>query len=121
MENIIELMVVLYYNSIMQTIQNIDNSIKKNRAVMVYFSSPSCSVCHALKPKLLEALNVNFDGFVVESVDISLTQDIAPHFNVYAIPTVIVFLDGSEFLRKSRHMSVDSVISEIKIPYEIMT
>ena len=105
----------------MQTIEKIQNSIKENLAVMVYFSAPTCNVCHALKPKLLEALDNNFKEFVVESVDISVEEDIPPHFGVFAIPTVLIFLDGKEFLRKSRHMSVDEVIREIKRPYEIMT
>ena len=105
----------------MQTIENIHNIIKENIAVMVYFSAPTCNVCHALKPKLLEALEDNFKEFEVASVDISVEEDIAPHFGVFAIPTVLVFLDGKEFLRKSRHMSVGEVINEIKRPYEIMT
>jgi len=105
----------------MQTIENINNIIKENLAVMIYFSSPTCNVCHALKPKLLQALDANFEDFKVENVDISLTEDIAPFFNVYAIPTILIFLDGKEFLRKSRHMSVDEVIREIKRPYKIMT
>lgn len=105
----------------MQTIENIENTIKENLATMVYFSAPTCNVCHALKPKLLEALDANFKEFKIESVDISVEEDIAPHFGVFAIPTVLVFLDGKEFLRKSRHMSVDEVISKIKRPYEIMT
>jgi thioredoxin-like negative regulator of GroEL len=105
----------------MNTIENIEQSIRENLAVMVYFSAPTCNVCHALKPKLMEALEENFKEFVVESVDISVEEDIAPHFDVYAIPTVLVFLDGKEFLRKSRHMSVSEVISEIQRPYEIMT
>ena len=105
----------------MQTIENIEKSIKENLAVMVYFSAPTCNVCHALKPKLLEALDANFKEFVVESVDISVEEDIAPHFGVFAIPTVLIFLDGKEFLRKSRHMSVDEVMREIERPYSIMT
>ena len=105
----------------MQTIENIENTIKENIAVMVYFSAPTCNVCHALKPKLLEALDENFKEFKVESVDISVDEDISPHFGVFAIPTVLIFLDGKEFLRKSRHMSVSEVIDEIKRPYEIMT
>ena len=105
----------------MQTIQNIEKTIQENLAVMVYFSAPTCNVCHALKPKLLEALEDNFSDFKVESVDISVEEDIAPHFGVFAIPTVLIFLDGKEFLRKSRHMSVGEVINEIKRPYEIMT
>jgi len=105
----------------MNSIQNIEKSIKENLAVMVYFSAPTCNVCHSLKPKLMEALDANFKEFVVERVDISVEEDIAPHFGVFAIPTVLVYLDGKEFLRKSRHMSVSDVISEIKRPYEIMT
>jgi thioredoxin-like negative regulator of GroEL len=105
----------------MQTIQMIENIIKENLAVMVYFSAPTCNVCHALKPKLLEAIEKNFDKFEIVSVDISLSSDVAAHFSVFAIPTVLVFLDGKEFLRKSRHMSVDEVVREIKRPYDIMT
>ena len=104
----------------MQTIQNINNTIKENLAVMVYFSAPTCNVCHALKPKLLEALEANFKEFKVESVDISVEEDIAPHFGVFSIPTVLIFLDCKEFLRKSRHMSVSEVIKKIQRPYEIM-
>ena len=105
----------------MNTIENIEQSIKENTAVMVYFSAPTCNVCHSLKPKLLEALDTNFKEFVVESVDISVEEDIAPHFGVYAIPTVLIYLDGKEFLRKSRHMSVSEIMSEIERPYKIMT
>ena len=105
----------------MNTIENIEKSIKENLAVMVYFSAPTCNVCHALKPKLLDALDKNFGEFVVESIDISVEEEIAPHFGVFAIPTVLIFLDGKEFLRKSRHMSVDEVMREIERPYRIMT
>ena len=105
----------------MQTIENINNIIKENLAVMVYFSAPTCNVCHALKPKLLEAIDKNFKEFEIVSVDVSVEQDVSAHFGVFAIPTVLIFLDGREFLRKSRHMSVDEVVREIKRPYEIMT
>jgi len=105
----------------MQTIKNIEKTIKENLAVMLYFSAPTCNVCHALKPKLLEAIDANFKEFKIVSVDVSVEQETAAHFNVFAIPTVLIFLDGREFLRKSRHMSVDEVIREIQRPYEIMT
>ena len=105
----------------MQTIQTIENTIKESLAVMVYFSAPTCNVCHALKPKLIDALDKNFKEFKVEIVDISIKEDIAPHFGVFTAPTVLIFLDGKEFLRKSRNMSVDEVIREIKRPYDIMT
>lgn len=88
---------------------------------MLYFSAPTCNVCHALKPKLFDAIQSNFETFEIVSIDTSLSQDIAAHFSVFSIPTVLVFLDGREFLRKSRHMSVDEVVREIERPYAIMT
>ncbi|OHD98774.1 MAG: thiol reductase thioredoxin [Sulfurimonas sp. RIFCSPHIGHO2_12_FULL_36_9] len=104
----------------MQNIEDIKKIIDENLAVMLYFSAPTCNVCHALKPKLLEAIECNFKEFEVLSIDTSLEQESAAYFSVFAIPTVLVFLDGKEFLRKSRHMSVDEVVLEIKRPYEIM-
>jgi thioredoxin-like negative regulator of GroEL len=104
----------------MNTIETIQSTLKNSPAVMLYFSAPTCNVCHALKPKLLSAINSNFKTFEIISIDISETPEIAAHFSVFAIPTVLVYLDSQEFLRKSRHMSIDEVIMQIKRPYEIM-
>lgn len=104
----------------MQTIEEIHKSIKENPAVMLYFSAPTCNVCHALKPKLIEAIESNFKTFEIVSIDTSVDQETAAHFGVFAIPAVLVFLDGREFLRKSRHMSVDEVVREIERPYTMM-
>jgi len=87
---------------------------------MLYFSAPTCNVCHALKPKLFEAVETQFDTFEIISVDISENPEIASHYSVFAIPTLVVFLGGREFLRKSRHMSVGEVIESIRRPYDIM-
>ncbi len=104
----------------MQTIESINEIIKNNVAVMLYFSAPTCNVCHALKPKLLAGIEDNFKEFEIISVDVSVEMEVAAHFSVFAIPTVLIFLDGREYVRKSRHMSVDAVIDEIRRPYEMM-
>ncbi len=105
----------------MNTINSIEKTIKENIAVILYFSTPTCSVCYALKPKLLDAIEKNFKEFKTISIDLSVEQDIAAHYSVFAVPTVLIFLDGREFVRKSRHMSIDEVITKIKRPYGIMT
>ncbi|MDD5401619.1 MAG: thioredoxin family protein [Sulfurimonas sp.] len=104
----------------MQRVEEIRKNIEENRAVMLYFSAPSCNVCHALKPKLVDALHSNFREMKIISIDVSVEQELAASFSVFAIPTVLIFLDSREFLRKSRHMSVDEVVKEIKRPYDIM-
>jgi thioredoxin 1 len=105
----------------MQTLESIEQTIRNNLAVMLYFSAPTCNVCKALKPKLVHAIETNFDTFEIVSVDVSETPDISSRYSVFAIPTVLIFLDGREFLRKSRHMSIGEVVDAIRRPYEIMT
>ena len=102
------------------TIEKVQETIQQKPAVALYFSAPTCNVCHALKPKLFAALEENFKELEILSIDVSEDQVIAAHFSVFAIPTLLVFFDGREFLRKSRHMSVDEVVAEIARPYEIM-
>jgi len=104
----------------MQTLDTINQTLQTNDAVMLYFSAPTCNVCHALKPKLVEAITDQFPTFVIESIDISQTPEIASHFSVFAIPTVLIFFQGREFLRKSRHMSVGEVVEDIRRPYTLM-
>ncbi len=104
----------------MLSLDSIHHTLNTHNAVMLYFSAPACNVCHALKPKLVAAITTHFDTFEICSVDVSEQPEIAAHFNVFAIPTVLIFLGGQEFLRKSRHMSVDEVIQQIERPYGIM-
>lgn len=105
----------------MITIEAIEQRLQSELAVALYFSAPTCNVCHALKPKLLSAFEENFPQLQVISIDISESPEIASHFSVFTIPTLLVYLDGREFLRKSRHMSVGEVVQEIKRPYDMMT
>lgn len=104
----------------MQTLETINQTLQSKDAVMLYFSAPTCNVCHALKPKLTEAIIDEFPTFVIESIDISETPEIASHFTVFTIPTVLIFFQGREFLRKSRHMSVGEVVEDIRRPYNLM-
>ena len=99
---------------------SIQEILEQKLAVALYFSAPTCNVCHALKPKLFDALKKSFCELEIISVDISKEQETAAYFNVFSIPTLLVFLQGREFLRKSRHMSVDEVVSAIARPYAIM-
>lgn len=100
--------------------KNIQNLLDTNDTVMLYFSAPTCGVCQVLKPKLTDAMVQNFSDIIIESIDISTDPDIGAHFSVFTIPTVLIFLQGREYVRKSRHMSVDEVVRELERPYQMM-
>ena len=107
-----------------ETLNNLDElntKLKNDLALVVYFSSPSCNVCHVLRPKLMEALEKEYPTVGRYHADIALTPEIAAQFQVFSAPTIIVFFEGKEFIRKGRSMSVDGLLQEIKRPFELMT
>jgi len=97
------------------------SALKNNLALVLYFSSPSCAVCHDLRPKVMKALEENFPSIARYHADIALTPEIAAEFQVFSAPSIIVFFEGKEFIRKGRAVSVDGLLQEIKRPYEMMT
>lgn len=102
-------------------LNELNTKLQKETALVIYFSSPSCNVCHVLRPKLMEALEKEFPSIGRYHADVALTPDIAAQFHVFSAPTIIVFFEGKEFIRKGRSMSVDGLLQEIKRPYEIMS
>jgi len=102
-------------------INELNQVLKDNLAVVLYFSSPSCNVCHSLRPKLMQAIENSYPDIEKCHSDISLTPEIAAEFQVFSAPTIIVFFEGKEFIRKGRAVSVDGLLQEIKRPYELMT
>jgi len=103
------------------TLEEIESLIKSELGVLLYFSTPTCNVCHALKPKIIEAFNKNFPEIKQYFIDTSLNPDIPASMGIFSVPTIAVFLDGKEFARESRNVSVGELIKKIARPYEMMT
>lgn len=93
--------------------------LSDNKAVLVYFSNDTCNVCKVLKPKVEKMLSESFPEIPMYYVDTVLTPDISAQHTVFTIPTIVVFFEGREIIRKSRHIGVDQLQSEIERPYSI--
>jgi len=108
-------------NTTLDTLESLHTILREEPAVILYFSSPSCSVCQVLRPKLMQAIEATYPQIGRYHADISLTPEIAAEFQVFSAPTIILFLEGKEFIRKGRSVSIDGLLQEIKRPYELMT
>lgn len=93
--------------------------VRSHGAAAVYFSGPDCHVCTALKPKLLELLDSDFPALTVVEVDCSVAPELAAQLTVFAIPTLIVFFDGAECLRKTRSFSLVELADELQRLYSL--
>ena len=76
----------------------------KNILLLAYFSHDECNVCKVLKPQvkeLAEKYNISF-----EYINVKESPDIAGQFMVFAVPTIILFIEGREGQRYGRHLSL---------------
>lgn len=102
-------------------LEEIKSFIQSQDGVLLYFWGENCAVCDALKPKIQKSFEQNFPKIQQLSINAQTNQEIAAAFNVFSIPTTIVFLAGREFAREGRAVSVAALVEKVKRPYAIMT
>ena len=101
------------------TLEEVKEKVENSPAVMLYFWGDNCAVCDALKPKIKSILDKDFPKVEQIYIDAKNNIDIAANFSVFAIPTTIIFLDGKEFLREGRNVSLASLKSKLQRPYSM--
>lgn len=89
-------------------------------AVLAYFSTETCSVCHVLKPKVDEMVSEAFSKMKMVFIESDRFPELAAQNRVFTAPTVVVFFAGREAIRKSRAFGVDELRSEIQRLYSLM-
>lgn len=99
------------------TIENIKNEIEISDAIMLYFSGKDCGVCNALMPKIKELFSSNFPKIKQKYISVDQYPKISANFCVFTVPTIIIFFEGKEFIKKSRYISIDGLAQEIQRPY----
>ncbi len=98
-------------------IQELQDKIAREKALVLYFSSDSCSVCKVLKPKVEELLRDKFPLILARYVDIEKSPVISGQFRVFTIPTILIFFEGKEQVRFSRNISMHQLEAAIERPY----
>lgn len=94
--------------------------VSASSGIVVYFKNDKCAPCMALRPKVEELLQNDFpkmDFVIVDTVDQPL---LASEFNVFANPTILVFFEGREYIRKSKYIGTGELAQEISRLYEMV-
>jgi len=102
-------------------VEVLNTMIKEEIGVLLYFSGEHCNVCHALRPKFRELFDTEFPQLKQIYLDAEEHRDIATQYNVLSLPTMIVYLDGREFVREGRSVSLHKMTEQLKRPYRMMT
>jgi len=94
--------------------------IQGKDAVLVYFSTEECQVCKVLKPRVADLVESDFPLLGTAYADINRFPGFAAQHRVFTAPTIIVFFEGKEYIRKSRSFSLDELKSDIERIYNRM-
>ena len=99
--------------SVITTLAALQDRIAGEAALLAYFSTPQCRVCESLRPKLALLLDTAFPRMTGVYIDCEVLPEAAAQFQVFAVPTLIVFFDGRETLRKGRGVGIEQLRGEI--------
>ncbi|MDB4583570.1 thioredoxin family protein [Draconibacterium sp.] len=94
--------------------------LKEEPAVLAYFSTDACTVCKVLKPKVQELVKNEFSQIKLVYVKSDVLPEIAAQNQVFAAPTILIFFDGREYIRKSRNIGIGELQQEIARPYSMI-
>jgi thioredoxin-like negative regulator of GroEL len=103
------------------SLEELQKIIRTEVGVLLYFSGENCNVCHALRPKFKELFDTAFPQLKQIYLDAHDNPEISAHFQVFSVPTMMVFMDGREFVREGRSVSLYQLKDRLTRPYQMMT
>jgi thioredoxin 1 len=75
---------------------NFDEIIKTNKVALIDFGAGWCGPCRAIAPTIIELANDYSGKVLVGKLDVDENPKTAECFQVFSIPTLLVFKDGRE-------------------------
>ncbi len=87
--------------------------IAKEQLVFLYIGQENCSVCHGLKPQI-EKIIANYPEIATVELDAIKTPAVAEAFQVLAVPVLLLFVEGKEYLRKARIVNTSEFSQQLE-------
>lgn len=107
-------------NKLVNTFSEFQNIVESKKAVCFYLSTPECTVCKVLKPKILEMVENNFPEINFCYVDLNEAKEISGQRSVFSVPTILVYFEGKETIRVSRNVHLEELREQIERYYKMI-
>ncbi len=107
------------YNTL-NNFSEFETKIQENDFSLVYFSHEQCNVCKVLKPKIAEMIKSEFPKVELLYSDTKKDPETAGQNGIFTVPTVLIFIEGQESIRKSRNIGINELHELLERPYRIM-
>lgn len=102
------------------SLADLETAISCEPALLLYFSTPDCNVCRALRPKVWALLQAECPRIRPLYVNCAASPEAAARFTVFSVPTILVYFEGREWLRKGRSVGLDELRGELIRPYHML-
>lgn len=86
--------------------------IASHDLVLAYCSTPDCNVCKVLMPKVQEMVAAVGDWEFLY-VNVAESSEIAGQHLIFTVPTLLLFVQGREVKRFSRHFGLEALRGEL--------
>ena len=93
--------------------ENFKKAINKEIPVLVDFHATWCGPCKTLAPILQDVKSVMGDKISILKIDVDKNQELANHFQVRGVPTLILFKKGENVWRQSGVLSKKEIIDVV--------
>lgn len=86
----------------------------KNHLAVLSFTSPWCAACKKVHAHT-EVMEDTYPAITFGSLDISTSPETPARYQVFGIPTIIFFKDGTEVKRLSGTISEKEIVKELNL------
>jgi thioredoxin-like negative regulator of GroEL len=101
-------------------LSQIQEAIQNDDALLAYFYSDHCAPCISLRPKIRDLINNEYPKMKLYFINSEKYPEITAEFGIFSNPTLLVFFDRKEYLRKSKYVSIPEMQQGIGRLYEMM-
>ena len=97
-----------------------DQLVISSDALLLYFSHEGCNVCKVLRPKIEHLLINDYPKLQFKYINTVHEAELSAQFQVFTVPTVLVYFEGKEYFRFSRNIGLSQLEDAIKRPYQLL-
>jgi thiol-disulfide isomerase/thioredoxin len=102
------------------TLKMVEEFLENHEMSFLYVSTPECSTCHAILPKLRELLDV-YPLIHLGHINASKVEEVAEKFLILTAPIMLLIIDQKEYLREDRFVRFNILEEKLEKIYEMYT
>ncbi|NOX45689.1 MAG: thioredoxin family protein [Chlorobi bacterium] len=99
---------------------DIQEHIKNEMALIIYFYNDDCPPCLSLRPKVEAMVKNEYPEMELVFINSKHYPEIPASFGIFSNPTLLVYFDGKESKRFSKYVSTSELSQSIDRYYNLI-